>query len=130
MEIEFTENGYLHLPPEVSTYFPAHTLVALMQGDELWLLPVRRAASGGLLLKQINRQGTRSLFVEELFRDRPEALPAGRCPCWWDTKRGALIIPLDSAFTCDNAPGDTRSGKGEDENALGVHSTKRGANRC
>ncbi|MBE3595595.1 MAG: hydrogenase maturation protease [Hydrogenibacillus sp.] len=95
--IEFTEKGYLHLTADEAARFPTNTVIALVRGEELWLMPVRRAASGGLLLKQINRQGDRSLYVGELLRDRPGGLPVGKRSGRWDERMGALCIPLEPA---------------------------------
>ncbi|QZA32622.1 hydrogenase maturation protease [Hydrogenibacillus sp. N12] len=103
--VEFTEKGYLHLTAEEAARFPTHTVIALLRDDELWLMPVRRAASGGLLLKQINRRGDRSLFVEELFRDRPGGYPVGKRSGRWDEERGAFIIPLEPAQTLRGTSG-------------------------
>lgn len=92
LQIEITPQGSLRLTAEVAQrFFPADALVALARGPELWLLPVRGPAAGGLLLKQRNPQGDRSLVLQGILeRD----LPAGRHAAFWDDERGALRVAL------------------------------------
>lgn len=92
LEADLTELGYLRLPADVARdYFPGDTLVALVKDGEMWLLPTRGAAAGGLFLKQRNARGDRCVLIWE-------ALPAGTAPgkrtAVWDSKRGALRIAL------------------------------------
>jgi hypothetical protein len=92
MEIELTSQGYLHLPADVSQrYFPQDTLVALARDGELWLLPTRGAAGGGLLLKQRNAAGDRSVLIWEALP--PNTLPGPRAAAW-DEENGALRVQL------------------------------------
>ncbi len=91
-EVEFTEHGYLVLASDVAReFFPSDTLLALPRGDELWLLPTRGAAGGGLLLKQRNAAGDRSVLVREVLGDQRVA---SRCPAFWDDAQGALRVAL------------------------------------
>ncbi len=94
LQIEITPQGSLRLSAEVAQrFFPADTLVVLTRGPELWLLPVRGPAAGGLLLKQRNPQGDRSVVLQGIVeRD----LPAGRHAAFWDGERGALRVTLMS----------------------------------
>lgn len=92
MDVELTDQGYLHLSAEVrQRYFPSDNLVALVKGRELWLFPTRGAAAGGLLLKQRNRQGDRTVLIWEVL---PPQTPSGHRPAVWDEQQGALRIPL------------------------------------
>lgn len=92
LEIELSESGYLHLSAELAQrYFPNDLLVALVRGPELWLLPTRGAAAGGLLLKQRNLHGDRSVLIWEML---PAGTPAGRCLAFWDERSGALRVAL------------------------------------
>ena len=91
-EVEFTEQGYLVLHAALAQeFFPFDVLVALRRGPELWLLPTRGAAAGGLILKQRNLRGDRSVLVRETLDD---AVPAGVRPAFWDDANGALRVAL------------------------------------
>ncbi|MCB0208100.1 MAG: hydrogenase maturation protease [Anaerolineae bacterium] len=95
VEIKLTEQGYLHLSADVAhRYFPEDVLVVLNKTPELWLLPLRGASAGGLLLKQRNLQGDRSVLIWEHL---PEETGAGSYPAFWDDARGALRIALQGA---------------------------------
>jgi len=92
MNVEFKDNGYLILPAKlVEQYFPARLLLAFCKEDEMWLLPVRGAGAGGLLLKQRNLQGDCSVLIWELF---PEGMPQGKRKAVWDAERGALRVKV------------------------------------
>ncbi|WP_448541569.1 hydrogenase maturation protease [Roseiflexus sp.] len=96
--VELTEKGYLHLPADLAQrYFPNDALVALVRADELWLLPTRGPAAGGLLLKQRNRQGDRSVLIWEVLS--PDIRP-GRLAARWDDERGMLRIAIRDASAC------------------------------
>ncbi len=91
-DVEFTEQGYLVLTADdAHEFFPFDVLVALRRGPELWLLPTRGAAAGGLILKQRNLRGDRSVLVRETLDD---AVPIGRRPAFWDAANGALRVAL------------------------------------
>jgi hypothetical protein len=64
---------------------------ALRRGPELWLLPTRGAAAGGLILKQRNLRGDRSVLVRETLDD---VVPQGTRPAFWDDANGALRVAL------------------------------------
>ena len=94
-EVEFTDHGYLVLQAEVAQeFFPFDVLVALRRGAELWLLPTRGAAAGGLILKQRNLRGDRSVLVRETLDDD---VPHGMRPAFWDAANGALRVALADA---------------------------------
>jgi hypothetical protein len=92
LSVEVTEKGYLHLPADLAQrYFPNDALVAMVRDGELWLLPTRGAAAGGLWLKQRNRHGDRSVLIWDM-------LPPGTLPGWraahWDDERGMVRVAL------------------------------------
>lgn len=92
MHIDLTPAGYLHLPADLAArHFPRDVLVAIVREGELWLLPLRGPAAGGLLLKQRNLQGDRSVLVNELL---PQGTAPGPRAASWDDQRGALRVTL------------------------------------
>ena len=92
MFIELTDQGYLHLSAELAKrYFPSDLLIALLRPPELWLLSTQGAQAGGLLLKQRNKQGDRSLLIWEVL---PPNTPAGRRQAFWDEAKAALRVAL------------------------------------
>lgn len=97
--VELTPTGYLVLDARVAhTFFPNDTLLVFPRTRELWLLPTRGAAGGGLLLKQRNPSGDRSVLVREVLGDSLGGdVPFGRLPAFWDASQGALRVALVSA---------------------------------
>lgn len=94
MQVEITNKGYLTLSADIArTYFPNDVLVAMVKTPELWLLPMRGAAGGGLLLKQRNLAGDRSVLIWEVL---PEHTPSGERTAFWDEERGALRVALEA----------------------------------
>ena len=92
LELELTESGYLYIPAALAQeYFPQDVLVVLPRGKELWLLPTRGPEAGGLLLKQRNLKGDRSVLVWELI---PEETSPGLKQAFWDDRQGALRMAL------------------------------------
>jgi len=92
IEVEFTWDGNLRISAEIATkYFPENVLVPMSKEKELWLLPIRGAAAGGLLLKQRNLHGDRSVVIWEAL---PEDRPVGIRTAIWDENNGALRIAL------------------------------------
>ncbi len=90
--LDLTEHGYLHIPAALAQrYFPADLLVALPREHEIWLAPLRGPAAGGLLLKQRNARGDRSVLIWEAL---PPATPAGRRRAFWDERNGVLRMAL------------------------------------
>lgn len=90
--VEFTGDGYVRLDAELAAgRFPSDAVVAAVREDELWLIPLQGPRSGGMLLKQRNPAGDRSLLVREVLADRPLT---GRYAAFWDYAQSALRIPL------------------------------------
>jgi len=93
MTVELTDTGYLLLPAEVAdAHFPKDLLFAIHRPPELWLLPARGPAAGGLLMKQRNVDGDRSVLIWEAI---PNDTPPGPRPATWDASNGALRVALD-----------------------------------
>ena len=92
LSVELTDQGYLHLAAELAQrYFPNDVLIALLRPPELWLMPTQGAQAGGLLLKQRNRQGDRSVLIWEVL---PPNTPPGQREAFWDEARGTLRVAL------------------------------------
>lgn len=94
--VELTADGNLRMSAALAErHFPHGVLVPLRKGRELWLLPTRGAAAGGLLLKVRNAAGERSVLVRESLG---EELTPGPRPAFWDDFQGALriVIVLES----------------------------------
>lgn len=95
VEVMFTSHGYLILSAETArTYFPADTLLVMRRDRELWLLPTRGAAAGGMILKQRNLDGERAVLVREVLEDAP--VIGGR-PAIWDARQGVLRVALPAS---------------------------------
>jgi hydrogenase maturation protease len=92
MEVEITKQGSLHLPAALAKqYFAQDTLVIQVKGPEMWLLPTRGAASGGLFLKQHTPKGDRSVVIWEHL---PTDFEAGPRQAFWDPANHALRVAL------------------------------------
>ena len=92
---EITPRDYLIVPAEVAAeYFPENACVAMLRTGELWILPIRGAASGGLLMKQRNLRGDRSVLVWEALGERYQP---GGCEGVWDAENGAMRIKLSES---------------------------------
>ncbi len=73
--VELTADGYLRLSKETSErFFPEHSLVALWREGDLYLLPTRGAAAGGLVLKQRNPSGDRACCCRRFFSSKSPAV--------------------------------------------------------
>jgi hydrogenase maturation protease len=93
VRVEFTPDGYLRLDSALAgSRFPSSAAVALVRDGQLLLLPLRGPQSGGLLLKQRNPAGDRSVLVREVLADR---IPVGSRTAVWDDDQGALRISLE-----------------------------------
>lgn len=98
MTVELTDTGYLLLRAAVAeTHFPNDLLFAIHRPPELWLLPARGPAAGGLLMKQRNAAGDRSVLIWEAI---PDDTASGPRPATWDAANGALRVALE-------VPGDS-----------------------
>ena len=92
LEFDLSADGYLRISrDDARDFFPEDTLLALWQDESLVLLPTRGAAAGGLLLKQRNAQGDRSLLISEVFEF---AISAGSFTAEWDDSIGGLRANL------------------------------------
>ena len=93
MRLELTAGGYLRICREdAEHFFPEDTLLALWKDDSLWLLPTRGAAAGGLMLKQRNVRGDRSLLISEVFDFQ---IPVGNYRAIWDDDVGGLRLEAE-----------------------------------
>ncbi len=93
VEIQLTADGSLRMDAAVAeTFFPNGVLVPLRKGAELWLLPTRGAAAGGLLLKQSTAAGDRSVLLRGVL---DEPVTPGRRSAAWDAAEGALRVAVD-----------------------------------
>jgi tetratricopeptide (TPR) repeat protein len=94
--VELTADGHLRLAAaDAARFFPDDALVALHRGDELVLLPTRGTAGGGLILKQRNAAGDRSVLLAETLGFRPLK---GRFSGVWDERAAGLRVPLAPAI--------------------------------
>jgi hydrogenase maturation protease len=113
-QVELTSTGYLHLPAALAAHhFPADVCVARMDQGDLVLMPLIGAANGGLVLKQRNLSGDRSLLVSEVLGF---VSLAGTFEATWDAARGALLVLLSSGSVDreDTSRGDpSRTGEAD-----------------
>lgn len=92
ISVQFTDDGYIRLDAVLAaSRFPSDAVAAMVRDDDLWLIPLRGPRSGGLLLKQRNPAGDRSLLVREALGDRSVT---GTHQAFWDDAQQALRIPL------------------------------------
>lgn len=90
LRVEFTAAGHLRIDAATAReYFPGDAAVVLPKEGEVWVLPLRGTASGGLLLKQRNAAGDRTVLVREALADD---IPVGVRAARWDERQGALRI--------------------------------------
>jgi len=88
----FTSHGYLVLSAETAQrFFPGDTILVMRRDRELWLLPTRGAAGGGMVLKQRNPRGDRAVLVREVLDD---ARIVGVRAAFWDARQGMLRVAL------------------------------------
>jgi len=92
MTIELSSDGYMRLSREdAGEFFPEDTLLALWREGSFVLLPTRGAGAGGLMLKQRNAEGDRSLLISEVFEFE---IPNGSFTAIWDDSIGGLRVNL------------------------------------
>ncbi len=92
--VEITADGYLRVVAALAaSRFPSDALAAVLRDGQLWLFPLRGPSSGGLLLKQRNPAGDRTVLLREVLGD---GFPAGIRAAFWDDEHKALRIPLQS----------------------------------
>lgn len=112
--VEITDTGYLRIPLALAAdRFPADVCVARMDGPDLVLLPLAGAGYGGLVLKQANAAGDRSLLISEVFAFAPVV---GTFAATWDESSGSLKVlirePLSEGAWADGERGPDRGGPG------------------
>ena len=92
--VEITVDGYLRVAVALAAArFPSDALAAVLRDGQLWLFPLRGPSSGGLLLKQRNPAGDRTVLLREVLGD---GFQAGIRAAFWDDEHKALRIPLQS----------------------------------
>ena len=90
--VDLANGGQLVGPAALAQeHFPRDVLVVLPRGNEVWLLPTRGPEAGGLLLKQRNLKGDRSVLIWEVL---PEGTSTGPKTAFWDEQQGALRMAL------------------------------------
>ena len=115
--VEITDAGYLHIPAELAAkYFPGDVAVATMHDGELVLMPLVSASHGGLVLKQRNLAGDRTLLISEVLGFQPVR---GTFEVAWDDARGALRVLLDQPDVV-RLDGDARGIRGADRGGEGA----------
>ncbi|MGI9124164.1 MAG: hydrogenase maturation protease [Mycobacterium sp.] len=93
--VDITADGYLRMDSVLAAArFPSDACAAVLREGELWLFPLRGPSNGGLLLKQRNSAGDRSVLVREVLGD---GFGAGLRAASWDDEHKALRIPLAGA---------------------------------
>ena len=103
LSFELSSDGYLRLSREdAADFFPEDTLLAMWRDETLVLLPTRGAAAGGLMLKQRNAEGDRSLLISEVFAFE---IPVGTYTAIWDDGIGGLRVNLPDPNDGDAAAG-------------------------
>lgn len=92
LSLELTPDGYMRFSKKDAAYFfPEDTLLALWRDESLLLLPTRGAAAGGMMLKQRNPAGDRTLLISEIF---DFVIPSGQYLAQWDEAIGGLQVAL------------------------------------
>lgn len=92
--VEFTPEGHLRLPAAFAqAHFPEDRIAALRTPEgQIVVMPVGVAASGGLMLKQRNVAGDRSVLLREALADD---YPVGAVDAQWSQKRRRLTITVE-----------------------------------
>lgn len=91
--VDLSEDGYLRLHARLAAArFPSDAVVAAVREGELWLIPLRGPRAGGLLLKQRNPAGDRSLLVRQVLDGWGGH---GSRTAYWDEAQGALRVRLE-----------------------------------
>jgi len=107
VRVELTATGSLIIPADVAqTYMEgSESAMAATRGDALCVMPIRAHTVGGLIVKQRNARGDRSiLVVEQLPRcDGVPAWTAGERAFRWDEEEKALRIPLQQTTVVRDA---------------------------
>jgi len=92
--VELTTSGYLYLSADLArTRFPHDAVLATLDGQDLLLWPTSGSSAGGLLLKQRNAIGDRSVLISEIL---PPDTTSGNKDAFWDERRFTLCVPLST----------------------------------
>lgn len=90
--VEINRDGYLHLDADLARrHFPADACVARLSGDVLELMPLVNASHGGLVLRQRNPAGDRTLLIHEVLEFGGQH---GRFRARWDEQQGVFKVDL------------------------------------
>jgi hydrogenase maturation protease len=90
VELQIDDEGYLRISKaDAARFFPKNSFVPLWRNNQLHLLPTRGAAAGGLMLKQRNPQGDRSVLINEVFEFQ---YPVGIFQATWNEELGGLVV--------------------------------------
>lgn len=138
--VEINDSGYLHLSAELAAeHFASDACVARRDEDELILMPLISTANGGLVLKQRNASGERSVLISEVLGFEPMV---GRFAVKWDDARGALHVLLTKGepdgdrgadrggpreWSVGGLPGDPQPGRSEQEQGADTFHEAEGA---
>lgn len=94
VEVELTADGYLRLPGEFCReHFPEDRAAGLRKADRLVLMPATIYAQNGMIIKQRNLAGERSVLVREVWGDD---LPIGPVTASWLPRRRQFVIRLEA----------------------------------
>lgn len=87
---EITADGYLRLPGAFAQqYFPADRCAGLVTGGRYVLMPASVHAPNGMIIKQRNLAGDRSVLVREVWGDDH---PVGPVTVIWQAARRRLVL--------------------------------------
>jgi hydrogenase maturation protease len=90
--VELTASAHLRMSATLAAHHFSSGVCAAMRADlELILVPLHNEANGGLVLKERNPAGDRSVLLREVLGDDA---PVGVFPAAWDDGRGLLRIDL------------------------------------
>ena len=87
------KRGSLYLMKAVyDRYFPGlEAVILIRREDDLLILPVRHAASGGYLLKLRNGAGDRVVTAPDFFREQGFDEGERELPVVWSSEKAALL---------------------------------------
>jgi hydrogenase maturation protease len=100
--VEITDDGYLRIDAALAAgRFPSDALAAVLRDGELWLYPLRGPSSGGLLLKQRNPAGDRTVLIHTVLIQEglADGVPVGVRAASWDDEHKALRVVLGEPGT-------------------------------
>lgn len=100
------KEGAIYLPHQiVETYFSGiDAVIVLLQEDELMVMPVHQATSGGSLLKVRNAAGDRVVQARDVFQDQDMLhFTTDSLPVKWSSEKSALCAVLEDVSTSNNA---------------------------